>query len=426
MKIFVIGLSHKTAPISIRDKVTINPENLVKILDGFKAHKNITESCVISTCNRTELYGTLDDNPANDMDLNQIFESMFSGLDIKLDEFLFFYTHDEAVKHLFEVSAGLDSMALGEPQIFGQVKDAYQAAAKNKNTSSLINRLFNKTFAVTKRIRTETRIGEGTTSVSFAAVELAQKIFGDLKPLKFLIIGAGDSGTLTARHFKDRGALNMLVANRTFERAENLAAHIQGSAIRFDEITSYLKQIDVVVSSTGADKSTINKDQIKKVMKERKNKPLFLIDLGAPRDIEPEVGSIYNVFLYNIDDLKVIVDANLENRKTEVIAAQRIIDDEVKNFFAWYSTIGIIPTIQKLQERFESIRREEIENNISKMNNSDPEQIDLLTKSIIKKLLKEPILRLKNMAKSSNGQGEAEVLVKLFNLTDNSSNKKET
>ena len=425
MKIFVIGLSHKTAPISIRDKVTINPENHVKILDIIKANNNISESCVLSTCNRTELYGTLRENPENDLIVNTLFESMYSDLTTNLDEFLFFYTHEEAVRHLFEVSAGLDSLALGEPQIFGQVKDAYQVAANNKNTSSLLNRLFNKTFAVTKRIRTETRIGEGTISVSFAAVEMAQKIFGDLKPLKFLIIGAGDTGALTAQHFRDRGALNMLVANRTFERAEKLAAHIQGSAIRFDEITNYLKQVDVVVSSTGADKNTILKDQLKGVMKERKNKPLFLIDLGAPRDIEPEAGSMYNVFLYNIDDLKVIIDTNLASRKSEVISAKRIIDEEVKDFFTWYSTIGVIPTIQKLQERFESIRRAEIEHNIGKMNNSDPEQIELLTKSIIKKLLKEPILRLKDMAKSSDGQGEAEVLKKLFNLSDHPSDEKD-
>lgn len=425
MKIFVIGLSHKTAPISIRDKVTISPENHVKILDRIKTNNNITESCVLSTCNRTELYGTLRENPENDLIVNALFESMYPDLNTKLDDFLFFYTHEEAVRHLFEVSAGLDSLALGEPQIFGQIKNAYQTAANNKNTSSLLNRLFNKTFAVTKRIRTETRIGEGTISVSFAAVEMAQKIFGDLKPLKFLIIGAGDTGTLTAQHFRNRGALNMLVANRTFERAEKLAAHIQGSAIRFDEITSYLKQTDVVVSSTGADKCTIGKEQVQRVMKERKNKPLFLIDLGAPRDIEPEAGSMYNVFLYNIDDLKVIIDTNLASRKSEVISAKRIIDEEVKDFFTWYSTIGVIPTIQKLQERFESIRRAEIEHNIGKMNNSDPEQIELLTKSIIKKLLKEPILRLKDMAKSSDGQGEAEVLKKLFNLSDHPSDEED-
>ena len=252
MKIFVVGLSHNTAPISVRDRLTISPEDLVFTLNEIKANKELSESCIISTCNRTELYGTLPDQSANDKNSHIFFKSMYSDLDIDVEEYLFYHAHEDAVKHLFEVSAGLDSLALGEPQIFGQVKTAYQAAANNRNTASIFNRLFNKTFSVTKRIRTETRIGQGTTSISFAAVKLAQKIFGDLKPLRFLIIGAGETGALTANHFKERGASTMQIANRTFDKAEKIAAEVKGSAIKFDEIDAHLGQSDVIVSSTGA------------------------------------------------------------------------------------------------------------------------------------------------------------------------------
>jgi len=425
MKIFVVGLNHKSAPINIRDMVMINMEDLIPVLDALKSHEGLAESCVISTCNRTELYGILPKESEQTVKPYNLFKSIYPDLKVSLNDYLFHYTNEEAVLHLFRVSAGLNSLALGEPQIFGQVKAAYKEAANNKNTGAILNRLFHETFAVTKRIRTDTRIGEGSISISFAAVEMARKIFGDLKSLRFLIIGAGETGTLTARHFRERGVTKMLVANRTPERAEKLAARISGSAIRFDEINTYLNQTDVIVTCMGADTYTISYDAVAFAMKERKNRPLFFIDLGAPRDVNPKVGTLYNVFVYDIDDLKEIVKTNLARRENELTAAEAIIDEEVKEFFGWYSTIGVLPTIQKLQERMETIRREEIEQNKNKLNSADMEQVELLSRSIVKKILRDPILRLKEMAKSSRGLEEAEVLKKLFNLEDSSPEEKE-
>ena len=416
MKIFVVGLSHKTAPVSVRDKVSIKSEYLIGHLNRLKGKDHLLESCVVSTCNRTELYGTFSVEDEKKSNPYEHFAALYPGLEIAFSDFLYYYTNAEAVHHLFKVSSGLDSLALGEPQVFGQLKFAYQEAVNNKNTNSILNRLFLKTFSVTKRIRTETKIGEGSISISYAAVELARKIFGDLSSIRLLVIGAGETGTIAARHFKERGVSKIMIANRTFKRAERLAAQIQGTAIRFSEIEITLQGSDVVVSCIGADNYIVVTDQVNRAMSERKNRPLFFIDLGAPRDIDPAVNSIYNTFLYDIDDLKEIVESNIARRKSEVIAAEKIIEEEVNDFIDWYSTIGVFPVIQKLQERFESIRMSEIVHNKPKLSGIDSKQIELLTKSIVKKLLKEPILRLKDSAKTPQGLEEAELLKKLFGL----------
>jgi glutamyl-tRNA reductase len=416
MKIFTVGLNHKTAPISVRDKVSIKSEYLIEHLNRLKGKDHLLESCIVSTCNRTELYGTFPVEDEKKSNPYEFFAALYPGLDMPFSDFLYYYTNEEAVHHLFKVSAGLDSLALGEPQVFGQIKFAYQEAVNNKNTNSILNRLFLKTFSVTKRIRTETKIGEGSISISFAAVELARKIFGDLSSIRLLVIGAGETGTIAAHHLKERGVSKIIVANRTFQRAERLAAQIQGTAIRFSEIGIALQDIDVVVTCIGADNYIIVSDQVNRAMSERKNRPLFFIDLGAPRDIDPAVNSIYNIFLYDIDNLKEIVESNAARRQNEVIAAEKIIEEEVKDFLDWYSTIGVFPVIQKLQERFESIRNDEIVNNKSKLSGIDSKKIELLTKSIVKKLLKEPILRLKDSAKTPQGLEEAELLKKLFGL----------
>ncbi len=418
MKLFVVGLSHNTAPISVRDKAAIKSEDLIDTLNRLKNNPYLLESCIVSTCNRTELYGTFAVSQEKQVNPYELFSSLYHENDTSLNDFLYYYTNEEAVNHLFKVSSGLDSLALGEPQVFGQVKSAYQDATANKNTNSILNRLFTRTFSVTKRIRTETKIGEGSISVSFAAVEMARKIFGDLSNKNLLVIGTGETGTLTARHFKERSIAKLYITNRTFERAEKLAVQIQGTAIRFNEITGTLFDTDVVVTCIGAKDYTIASEQIEQVMKERKNRPLFFIDLGAPRDVDPSINSIYNVFLYDIDDLKEIVESNFEQRQHEVQTALAIIEHEHKEFFDWYSTIGVLPVIQKLQERFEAIRHDEVANNESKLTGADKEQIDLLTRSIIKKLLKEPILRLKDSAKSTRGFEEADILKKIFNLGD--------
>jgi len=418
MKIFVVGLSHKTAPVSVRDRVAISADDLKTKLDALKNGALLKESFILSTCNRTELYGLIPRKCSMETEPVSLFKSLHPGMDISLDEHLYYYTAEEAVRHLFRVSAGLDSLALGEPQIFGQVKEAYKIAARNNNTGQIFNRLLHKTFSATKNIRTNTRIGEGTTSIGFAAVEMAQKIFGDLSPMRIMVVGAGETGTLTAHHFHKRGVARFLIANRTYERGEKLAASLGGAAIRFNQIDAYLSEVDVVVTCVGADDAIIVPGPVEQTMKERKNRPLFFIDLGAPRDVDPKVKALYNVFVFNIDDLREVVESNRERRKHEVAAAEAIIEREINDFFEWYGTIGVLPTIQKLQDRFEKIRKAEIDANSPKLNGCDLSQIELLTRSIIKKILRAPILYLKENARTPTGMSEAEALKKIFSLDD--------
>ena len=418
MKIFAVGLNHKTAPIEVRDEVTIGASDLGRALDILRKNSYLKESFILSTCNRTEIYGLMYKAYLDENRLTSLYRSLYKDPANSLDEYLYFHTAEEAARHLFLVSTGLDSLALGEPQIFGQVKEAYRIASERGNTGPILNRLFHKGFEVTKNIRTNTKIGEGTTSIGFAAVEMAQKIFGDLSPLKVMVVGAGETGTLTANHFHKRGVTRFLIANRTFEKGEKLASSLQGSAIRFDKINMFMSEIDIIVTCVGAEDMIITPEPVKQAMKARKNRPLFLIDLGAPRDIDPGTRDIYNVFAFDIDDLKDVVDSNLARRKHEEVTAGKIIEHEVKAFFDWYATIGILPTIKKLQKYFEKIRRSEIETHKNKFNGNNFEQIDLLTKGIIKKILTDPILRLKKKANTEEGIAEAEALMKIFNLEE--------
>ncbi len=424
MKLFVVGISHKTAPVSVRDKVALNPEELAMRLEELKENELVKECLLLSTCNRTELYGLIPKRCRKETGAVSIYKSLFPSQDIIQDENIFYYSGEEVVRHLFHVSSGLDSLAIGEPQIFGQLKDAYKAATKSRNTGPVLNRLIHITFSVTKSIRTQTGIGEGTISIGFAAVEMAQKIFRDLSPLKIMVIGAGETGTLTAGHFKKRGASKFLIANRTFEKAENLAANLNGSAVRFNLIDKHMSQVDIIVTCVGADDIIIKREPVEQAMKERRNRPLFFIDLGTPRDVEPGINSLYNVFSYNIDDLKDVVEANRAQRQSAVADAERIIEEYVKDFLEWYAGMGIIPTIKMLQDQFEKIRTEEIEANIKKRDGISREQVDLLTKSIVRKLLKSPILNLKENASSEIGMAQAEALRKMFDLKDGLSGDK--
>ncbi|MCP4724313.1 MAG: glutamyl-tRNA reductase [bacterium] len=420
MKITVIGLSHKTAPVSIRDKVMISPENMETALGILKNNEDVKESLILSTCNRTEIFALMPGKCITDTVAVPLFKSLYTDLDIALEEYLYNYSSEAAISHLFRVTSGLDSLALGEPQIFGQVKDAYTSAVRNSNTGPILNRLIHKAFEVTKNIRTNTGIGEGTTSIGFAAVEKTQKLFTDLSKLKVMVVGAGETGELTAKHFYRRGVRNFLIANRTYEKGAVLAESLDGSAIRFNRIGEFLSEVDVVVSCVGADELIVTRDSVADIMKVRKNRQLFFIDLGAPRDIDPNARDIKNVSVFNIDDLKDVIESNFAKRRKHAGEAEKIIEEEKEDFINWYGTINVLPTIQRLQERFDEIRRKEITTNRKKLNGVDPEQIDLLTRSIVKKILKDPILRLKKHAGTQEGITDAEILKRIFKLDDNS------
>jgi len=327
---------------------------------------------------------------------------------------------------LFRVAAGLDSMAVGEPQVFGQVKAAYTAASRSGNTALLLNRLFHKAFSAAKRIRTETKIGTGSISLAFAAVTLVQNAAGNIQPLNILVIGAGDTGTLTARHFRERGAHNMVVTNRTFERAQQLAADIAGTAVRFDEFDQFLPSADVIITCIDSPQYCITAEQVKYIMKHRIRRPLFLIDLGTPRDIDPAVRDIPFVSAYDIDSLQSIVAENVEKRKSEIAAAERIIDEEMIKFFKWYSAAGILPVIRQLKEHFETIRYESIKHYASRVSAEEFEKLNRLTKNTTDKILRTLIKRLKERSASPEGFEGADVLKTFFNahnITDGEKQK---
>ncbi len=420
MRIVVIGLSHKTAPISVRDRVMISPDQIEHALDILKNNVDTKESLILSTCNRTEIYALMPRKCITDTVAVPLFRSLYEKLDIEIEEYLYNFYGEKAISHLFRVSAGLDSLALGEPQIFGQVKNAYTFAVRNANTGPILNRLVHKTFEVTKNIRTNTGIGEGTTSIGFAAVEKTQQLFKNLSELKIMVIGAGETGELTAKHFYRRGVRHFLIVNRTYEKGAVLAESLEGSAIRFSRLNEFLHEVDVVVSCVGADDLIITRDHVSKIMKARKNRQLFFIDLGAPRDIDPGTREIKNVHVFNIDDLKDVVDSNYAKRKKHAGKAESIIEEETRDFVNWYGTINVLPTIRRLQERFEDIRKNEIDINRKKLNGSNLDQVELLTRSIVKKLLKDPILRLKEYAGTQDGITDAELLKRIFKLDDGS------
>jgi glutamyl-tRNA reductase len=322
-----------------------------------------------------------------------------------LEEALFILHGSEAVRHVFRVASGLDSMVLGEPQILGQIKDAFDFSLKNKATGALLNKLMKKTFSVAKRTRTETGIGKGAVNISYAAVELAKKIFDDLSTKTFLLIGAGEMGELAAKHLINNGVKDVIVTNRTYERAEKLAAEFNGRAVRFEEYMQELKHIDIIISAVDVRKHILTKEDIHGVMKARKQKPVYIIDISDPRSIDPEIDKLDNVYRFDIDNLRGIVDVNEEERKKEAEKADEIVTSEVETFLRWQESLSAVPTIVALRDKAEAIRKDELEKTLKKLGPMEEEKIksiEYLTISIVNKLIHPPTSALK----SENGDNE--------------------
>jgi len=426
MHITVCGLSHKTAPIEIREKMSFERE-----LDGTVRDlldKNaVKEAVVISTCNRTELYAVLLDLDIGKKQLYDFLSSR-SGVELKtLDPLLYFYNDKQAIRHLFEVSASLDSMVVGEAQILGQLKEAYALAAELQATDIIFNRLFNRAFRVGKRVRTETPIGESAVSISYAAVELAKKVFQNLEGRTVMIVGAGKMSELTAKHLQDQGVKSVLVSNRTYEKALELAKTFKGEAVTFANLFKEMAKADIVISSTAAPHAVIKKEDVAEVMKVRRNKPIFIIDIAVPRDVEAAVNTLYNVYLYDIDDLQNVVENNLAERQKAAKYAEDIIAEEIKQFVGWLSSLEVAPTIVELKKLTEQIRQEELKKALARFHDiseHDEEHIKALTSVLMNRLLHEPIIRLKELAKHKNGYAYVDSLRHLFGL-DNVEETKE-
>ncbi|OHE56885.1 MAG: glutamyl-tRNA reductase [Thermodesulfovibrio sp. RBG_19FT_COMBO_42_12] len=398
MKVFVVGLNHKTADIDVREKLAFNGSKLEDGLIRFKELPEVQEAIILSTCNRVELYANVSDTIKAYESIKTFLSEFHSINKGSLDNALYIYDNVNAVRHLFRVASSLDSMVIGEPQILGQLKDAFEFALEKKTTGILLNKLMKKAISVAKKVRTETRIAENAVSISFAAVELARKIFTDLSKRVCMLLGAGEMAELAARHLLNNGVKEVMVSNRTYERACELAKEFRGKPIKFDEFIDEMVHTDIVICSTGAPKYILMKSQMQKVMKERKQRQVFIIDISVPRNIDPEINDLDNVYLYNIDDLQSVVDANMFERQKEAEKAEKIIEEEIETFLKWQSSLDSVPTIIALRDKAEEIKKEELDkllNKISGIGEKDKEAIEYMATAIINKIIHPPTMALK-------------------------------
>ena len=398
MKIFVVGLNHKIADVEVREKLAFNGPKLEEGLMRFRELPEIQEAIILSTCNRVELYANVND-AAKASESVKAFLSEFHNINrTSLDTALYIYDDISAVRHVFRVASSLDSMVVGEPQILGQLKDAFDLALTKKTTGILLNRLMKKAISVAKRVRTETRIAENAVSISFAAVELAKKIFTDLSTRVFMLLGAGEMAELAAKHLISNGVKEVLVSNRTFERACELAEEFHGRPVRFEDFIQEMVRTDIIICSTGAPHYILTKTQMHKVMKERKQRQVFIIDISVPRNIDPEINDLANVYLYNVDDLQGVVDSNMFERQKEAQKAENIIEEEIEIFLKWLASLDSVPTIIALREKAEEVRKEELDKLFHKIQGigvKEKEAIEYMATAIMNKLIHPPTAALK-------------------------------
>ena len=419
MRLFAVGVSHRTAPVEVRETVDFGRGGVQAAIAALRERNLATEAVVLSTCNRAEIYGGAESDTAAESCCR--FISEFNGVAWDaLSPHLVIYRGPEAVDHLFRVAAGLDSLVVGEPQILGQVKDAYAKASSAKATGAVTNRLFTTAFSVGKRVRTETGLGEGAVSVSYAAIALAKKIFGDFKRLNVLILGAGEMAELTGQHLQSQGVKQLTIASRTFESADALARDLGGHAVRWTAVDDALTGADIVVTATGATDPVLTRARVEAAMRHRRDRPLFIIDIALPRDVEAAVGSLDQVFLYNMDDLQSIVNENLSRRATEVQRAEGIVREEVARFSTWMQSREVLPTVIALRSRFEAIRQSELKRLEPKMATLPPDaraRVDEITHLIVEKLLLTPTEQLKSTGDEALAVAYADALNRLFSLT---------
>jgi glutamyl-tRNA reductase len=415
MQLAIVGVSHKTAPVEVRERLAFNTDALRSALTALVGRQNVREAIILSTCNRVEVMAeSPDDRMIREFlcDFHQITQDSVS-------KHLYTFRNAEAIRHVFRVAASLDSMMVGEPQILGQVKEAYRIATDAGTVGMHLNALMNRAFAVAKKVRSETGISQSAVSISFAAVELARKIFGDLTGKTVMIMGASKMGELAAKHLKRNGVSSVLVTNRTFERAVELAKVFEGAAVPFEHFTDHMVGADIVISSTGAPHFIISRTLAEQVIHRRKNKPVFFIDIAVPRDIDPAVNEIDNAFLYDIDDLQQVIDGNLKERMKEASRAEQIVDSEVVAFYLKMQSREVVPTIVQLKDSMEKLRRDEIERNRRLLKALSPEGqavVDQISKSLINKILHPPIELLKQMSHDPSGPELADLIRKLFNI----------
>jgi glutamyl-tRNA reductase len=417
MKVLVAGLNHKIADVDVREKLAFTGSKLEEGLSQFSGLPEVDEAIILSTCNRVELYANVSEAEKASESIKTFLSEFHTINRDSLSKALYFYHDTEAVEHVFKVASSLDSMIVGEPQILGQLKDAFDLALAKKTTGILLNKLMKKAISTAKRVRTETRIAENAVSISFSAVELAKKIFTDLSKKVCMLLGAGEMAELAAKHLISNGVREVLVANRTFERACSLAEEFHGRPVKFEDFLQEMVHADIVICSTGAPSYIVMKSQMQKVMKERKQRQVFLIDISVPRNIDPEINDLENVYLYNVDDLQGVVDSNLFERQKEAEKAKKIIAEELETFLKWQASLDSVPTIKALREKAEEMKKEEIDklfHKLSGIGEKEREAIEYMATALVNKLIHPPTAALK--ADSENRDLLVAAIRKLYGI----------
>ncbi len=417
MHFFSYGINHTTAPVEIRENISFNADSLSDALSSLKQCPGVSEAVILSTCNRTEIYCSLEQN--NSQVVQDWLHNFHQQIPSSLDNYSYQYGGDDAIRHLLRVACGLDSMVLGEPQILGQIKSAYTDALNRQTVGKSLGRLFQHAFTVAKQVRTDTAIGNSPVSVAFAAVSLAKQIFTDLSQATALLIGAGETIELAARHLHDSGVKKLIIANRTMERAHNLAIQVNGYAISLSEMPNHIAEADIIISSTASQLPILGKGMVESALKERKRKPIFMVDIAVPRDIEPEVADMEDVYLYCVDDLHDIIEENLQSRREAAQQAEEIVDSQVEHFISWLRTQDAVPVIKALRQRAEN-ERESVLNKAKKQleQGADVDQVlNELARTLTNKLLHEPSRQLRQSGSDAESN-LIEAARNLFNIKD--------
>ncbi|MBM4053227.1 MAG: glutamyl-tRNA reductase [Planctomycetes bacterium] len=419
MSILVVGLNHKSAPVEIREKLAFNNNSVSSALSLFTQKYPSSEAVILSTCNRVEMYASSASDAVKLEDILSFLAEFHKIGENEFSQYMYHYKDDRAVTHLFHVSSSIDSMVIGESQILSQVKEAYTLACVEESTGKILNQLFQQALNLSKTIHTNTSIGQGKVSISSVAVEFAEKIFQDFTGKMVLVVGAGEMCELLLKHLYEEGARTIIVANRTFERAQAIADAFQGQAIKYELLGEYLSKADIIITSTSAPHYVIHTDQVKEAIKHRRGNPIFLIDIAVPRDIEPGVGNIDNVYLYNIDDLQTVVNQNIDDRTREIEKCREIIEKEVEHFMARLEQIKIEPAITLLRNNFHSIGKDELNRlrpKLKNINDEDWNQVVYTMERTLNKLLHHPAKVAKQEARNGGGYRYVETIKKLFGI----------
>ncbi|GAB4073274.1 glutamyl-tRNA reductase [Barrientosiimonas marina] len=421
MDLLKVGFDYKSAPLEIRERYVISEDKLDQAMVQLKRQKSILEDVIISTCNRTEVFAVVDQAHTGRYYIKQFLADWFQ-VDLSfLSSYLRIAEGDEAVDHLFRVTTGLDSIVLGETQIIGQMKAAFSTAQKQQTTGTIFNELFKRAVTFAKKVHKDTTIGQQAVSVSYAAVELARKIFGDLQKRHVVIHGAGEMGELAAKNMHGSGASDITVVNRTFAKAESLAQTFQGQAKPIEQLQEQLQNADILISSTASDSVVLTRDFMETVQRKRKGRPLFMVDIAVPRDMDPKIGELDDVFLYDIDDLQHVVDENLASRKAAAEGVETMLDDEIAAFNEWVQTLGVVPVISGLRKKALAIQTEtmkSIERKMPDLTEREKKVLNKHTKSIINQLLKQPVTQAKELAAADRKEEALQQFIATFGIED--------